>query len=444
MTTSPSCAVYENVLGGTRPRRHIAPQIRPAGLAVGRDCGTVAELTSNYYTAGRETPDLIKSHRRGGEVGRTCRHYGLARDPPVDENIRHGIKGSVGEGVRGCLQPAHDRMTALMEEQLERMYLSNIRKPLGHAPAPPYEVPVPRDGFGVHSDYSESVKRVVYDGKDVDVLHPVGERKDRGYDWENSGIDPTQFCFGKTLGVSAIQTGGGGTTTTTTTTATTMAALVMRESQPVSAVLPKLVKDYQSTAKAELGKPRKYGFHNGKFEETAERRAVQRSRVGDGDAARELLSSWAIHPATLKAQEERNARTIADALETTKGDLSATAANTTSTIARGDDDSSKYRSRYACTFDEKNRGRTVAVTELDDDVRAPHLLYPCHYVQLGVKSKYFAGGRTLEDIRSLCKRIDFRLTDGQIEEVFTSIALDGRCGIEQFKNKAVEMGYLVL
>ncbi|ORC91403.1 flagella associated protein [Trypanosoma theileri] len=420
--TSPSCTVYENVLGGTRPRRHIAPQIRPAGLVVGRDCGTVAELTSNYYKARRETPDLIKSYRRGGEVGRTWRHYGIARDPPVDENIRHGIKGVVGEGARGCLQPPHDRMTALMEEQLECMYLSNIRKPLGHAPAPTYEITVPRDGFGVHSDHSESVKRVVYGGKDVDVLHPVGERKDRGYDWEKTGIDPTQFCFGKTVGASAMNT-----------TANVTAADVMRESQPVSTVLPKLVKDYQSTSKSEIGKPRRYGFHNAQFEETAEQRAVQRSRLGDGDAAREVLSSWAIHPATLKAYEERIARETADALETMK-ELTATTV---------DDDSNKTRSRYECSFDGKRRGKAVALTELDDDVRAPHLLYPCHYVQLGVKSKYFAGGRTLEDIRSLCKKIDFHISDEQIEEVFRSIALDDRCGIEQFKNKAIDMGYLV-
>ncbi|ESL06336.1 hypothetical protein TRSC58_05992 [Trypanosoma rangeli SC58] len=415
--SEPSCTVYDNTLGGTRPRRHIAPQIRTAGLVVGRDCGTVSQLMSDYYLSGCVTPDLIKSHRRGGEVGRTYRHYGLARDPPVDESIRHGVKNDVSESAFLCLQPGTNRLSALMNEQLERMYLSSIRRPLGHAPVPPYEVPVPRDGFGVSSDPSESVKRVMYGGKDVDVLHPVGERKDRGYNWESTGIDPTQHRFGKTLAKEAMTS-----------------ADVMRENCPISNVFPKLVKDHRTAVKVELGKPRSYGFDNSAFEATAEKRAVRRSRRGDGDNARALLSSWARHPATLQALEEQGNRAAASEVGLIE--------DATTTTGDNGGDGGGRRSRFACTFGSKQSGRSVALTELDDEARVPHVLYPCHYVQLGVKSEYFAGGRPLEEIRRLCKKVDLGLNDGQIDEVFASIAQDGLCGIEQFKNKAAAMGYL--
>ncbi|EAN97337.1 hypothetical protein C3747_85g217 [Trypanosoma cruzi] len=425
--STPLCTVYENTIGGTRPRRHIAPQIRTAGRVVGRDCGTVAQLTSNYYSSGRVTPDLIKFHRRGGEVGRTYRHYGIARDPPVDESIRHGIKNDVSESALLCLQPDTNHLSALMNEQLERRYLSSIRRPLGRAPAPPYEVRVPRDGFGVRSDPSESVKRVMYGGKDVDVLHPVGERKDRGYDWESIGIDPTQHRFGATFAKDAIT-----------------AADVMCENRPISTAFPKLVKDHKTAVKTELGRPRTYGFDNSAFEEKAEKLAVRRSRRGDGDAARELLSSWAQHPATVQAREEQSARAAASKTglmgDGTKNTTTTTTNNTDSDGIDGG--SGRFRSRFTSTFGSKRADGLVALTELKDEARVPHLLYPSHYVQLGVKSEYFAGGRPLEDIRRISKQVDFGLTDSQIDDVFASIAQDGVCGIEQFKNKAVAMGYL--
>ncbi|RNF09505.1 flagella associated protein [Trypanosoma rangeli] len=413
----PSCTVYDNTLGGSRLRRHIAPQIRTAGLVVPRDCGTVAQLLSDYYLSGSVTPDLIKSHRRGGEVGRTSRHYGRARDPPVDESIRHGLKNDVSETAFLCLQPDTNRLSALMNEQLEHMYLSSVRRPLGHAPVPPYEVVVPRDGFGIPSDPSESVERVMYSGKDVDVLHPVGERKDRGYNWESVGIDPTQHRFGKTFAKDAMTS-----------------ADVMRENCLVSNVFPKFVKDHRMVGKVELGKPRSYGFDNSTFKATAEKRAVRRSRRGDGDNARALLSSWARHPATLQALEKQGDRAATSEAGLIEG--------ATTTTGDNGGEGSVRRSRFACTFDSKQSGRSVALTELEDEARVPHLLYPCHYVQLGVKSEYFAGGRPLEEIRRLCRKVDFGLNDSQIDEVFASIAQDGLCGIEQFKNKAAAMGYL--
>lgn len=241
----------------------------------------MAELMSNYYSSGRVTPDLIRSYRSGGEVGRTHRHYGLARDPPPDESFTHGIKSSADGGVRECLQPTRNALSAVMEDQLERMYLSSIRRPLGHAPAPPYDVPVPRGGFGICSDHSESVKSVLYNGKDVDILHPVGEHKDRGYDWERAGIDPTQYCFGVTRASHAAT-----------------AADAMRYDKPGATILPELVEDFHATVTAEVGKPRSYGFDNRKFEEIAEKRAVRCSCTCCCDAAREVPSCLAVHPAT--------------------------------------------------------------------------------------------------------------------------------------------------
>ncbi|KAG8348814.1 hypothetical protein ERJ75_001362500 [Trypanosoma vivax] len=413
-TLVPQCSVHENLLGGTRPRRHIAPQLVAAGLPIRLNDGTVAELTSNYCGTGRSTPEIQRLYRRHGEVGRTYRHYGRARDPPVDESIRFGLSSVPGQGARGCLHPGTgDRMMALMEEQLEHAYLSNIRRPLGCAPKALYDVPVPRSGFGVSTNRSDSVKSILYAGRDVDVLHPVDVRKDWGFDWERTGIDPTQHRFGKCDPHSEVTSRD-----------------VMCENRLKAKLLPKMVTDMKRISGSEIGRGRLPMGNYEKFAEAMEKRSVRRTCAGDGDAARELLSSWAEHPSTVRAREEtRLANTTDPGREAAREWTNTTPVNT-------------VRSKVRCIFDECGRNASCKGVKLDDDVRVPHLLYPCHYVKLGVNSSSFAGGRSLEDVRSLCRKINMGLNDKQIEEVFGLIAIDDRCGIEQFKNKAVEMGYL--
>ncbi|CCD17652.1 unnamed protein product [Trypanosoma congolense IL3000] len=410
--SSPLSSVHDNSLGGTRTRLHVAPQIVPAGYR-DKSCDESMKTITSGYSSGRTTPELQRIYQRYGEVGRTRRHYGRARDPPLDESIRHGARTEVGEGARRCLQPeTGGRMMALMEQQLENAYLSNVRRPLGTLPAAPYQIKVPHCGFGIPTEKSESVKTLLYAGRDVDVLHPVGERKRYGYNWESTGINPTQHRFGYSEGRGDVTVKD-----------------VMTETNLVTKLLPKLMTDMRMLTRREVGKGLPFAGNNVYFEETLKNRQMLRSCKAEGDQVRELLSSWMHHPNPRHPPSTKpEGTTVSEgALETANGDTAANDA---------------LRSRFLCTFREGATNAPPDATKLDDNVRAHHLLYPCHYVNMGVSSSYFAGGCTLEDVRQLCRKIGMNLTDNQMEEVFGIVAVDGTCGIEQFKNKAVEMGYL--
>ncbi|CBH18015.1 hypothetical protein, conserved [Trypanosoma brucei gambiense DAL972] len=413
--SSPMCSVHSNPLGGSRSRLHIAPQIIPAGRQGSRDGTTVRELTSNHYSSGRVTPELQRTYHRFGEVGCTRHHYGRARDPPIDETFRHGIRTEAGEGARGCLQPeTGGRMMALMEQQLERAYLSNVRRPLGKVPAAMYDVQVPHSGFGIPSEKSESVKTLLYAGRDSGTVHPVGECKNRGYDWERAGINPMHHRFGW------CEQRGEAT-----------AGEVMCETKLVTRLLPKVVTDVRKLTKQEVGKGLPPPWDTKYFDDTLESRTIRRNGRGEGDAVRQLLSSWMHHPFPPKRQ-----------LVAEEEDASLKGTGSLEGSRKEGLEKDALRSRFLCTYRRGGRYNSADHTRLDDDVRAPHVLYPCHYVQMGVNSSRFAGGCTLENVRDLCKSVGMDLAENQMQEVFNHVAVDGVCGIEQFKNKAVEMGYL--
>ncbi|KAG5465647.1 hypothetical protein CUR178_00357 [Leishmania enriettii] len=395
----------------------VAPQLRPAGVHGDWTEATVAELLSSYKHDGATTPDHIRSfHHRGCDVGEQRRHWGLAKDAPVDPNMRHGVRCKETDGADRCLRPEMyaDKMTALLDAQRETQYLSHRRKPLGHAPEPKDPVPVPFGGFGITQKKGDSTQLVLAGYRAVDVLHPSGEQLTRNYDWEGSGIDPTQHRFGKP------SDGANGST-----------AAALR-TDAATQLTSKLAKDYKTTVAKELGKSKSYGFDDpAEWDEEKRGRVTKLGTTGtaashfqtEQPTVRELMSSWAqtaSGPGTDKAASRKAAQqgltSSADAGATAMADAAADASATDQLPLTG---------------------------AHDDDVRAHQLLYPCHYVSLGVKTKYFAGGRPLGDIRRLSHKCGFGLSDAEIDAVFALVTKDGStCSIEEFKNAARANGYM--
>ncbi|KAG5464177.1 hypothetical protein LSCM1_00357 [Leishmania martiniquensis] len=395
----------------------VAPQLRPAGIHGDWTEATVAELLSSYNPDGATTPDHIRSfHHRGCDVGEQRRHWGLAKDALVDPDMRHGVRCKEADSADQCLRPEMyaDKMTALLDAQRETQYLSHRRKPLGHAPVPKDPVPVPFGGFGIKQKKGDSAQLVLAGYRSVDVLHPPGEQLTRNYDWEGAGIDPTQHRFGK----PSDSANGSTASALHTDSATELTS--------------KLAKDHKTTVAKELGKSKSYGFDDpADWDEEKRGRVTKLGATGtaasyfqtEQPTVRELLSSWAQttqEPGTSKAASSKTApqalTTSADAgLDAVADASAATSATNQLPLTRA----------------------------LKDDVRAHQLLYPCHYVSLGVKTKYFAGSRPLEDIRRLSHKCGFGLSDADIDSVFALVAKGGStCSIEEFKNAARAHGYM--
>lgn len=395
--------------GNTQARlERVAPQLRPAGIHGNFGEATTAELLSSYNPDGRTTPDHIRTFQhRGGDVGESTRPWGRAKDAPVDPNMRHGVKAeNTAGGADACLRPEMyaDKMTALLDAQRETQYLSNRRKPLGHAPVPEKPVPVPLRGFGVTQPKGDSTQAVLAGYRAVDVLQPAGAQTTRNYNWEAHGIDPAQHRFGRASEPSA---------------SSTASAL---HSDGATQLRSKLASDYDSTVAHELGKPKSYGFDDPAEWDAAKRgRAAQLGASGKAASyfqteqprVQEVLSSWAVTNAEGR-RADADGTGVSIAVGSGKGQAGVDADGTALASA----------------------GR------LKDDVRAHQLLYPCHYVSLGVESKYFAGGRSLEDIRQLCHKCDFGLSDATIDALFAEVGKDGKCSIEEFKNAAQGKGLM--
>ncbi|CAD2212854.1 flagella associated protein [Angomonas deanei] len=294
----------------------------------------------------------------------------------------------------------------------EKNYKSSQQRPLGRGPLSANPVETPHEGFGVPTAKSESAKATMNAMRDVDVVHPAGQQLNRNYDWESKGVNPTQHRFGahSDKGQSAQE-----------------ALATSGETQ----LIPRIMKDYDSISKAELGKSKPYGFDN---PEEWDPKAVSRKQKTPEPSVDQLLSSWTVDPnragedVTLDATGSSRARMLQN---------------------RKAEDNRQISSKFSgqggmgVTYTEDAHGRTVIQTDvMGDEATAPQLVNPSHYVSLGVQSKYFAGGRDLEGIRALCHKCGFGMSDGQIDEVFNANAKNGLCGIEQFKNAATAKGYI--
>lgn len=394
----------------------VAPQLRPAGVHGDWTEPTAAELLSSFNPNGAVTPDHIRTfHHRGCDVGESRRHWGFAKDAPVDPEIRHGVKAKAADGADACLRPEvyADKMTALLDAQRETQYLSHRRKPLGHAPVPQDPVPVPFGGFGITHTKGDSTQTILAGYRSVDVLHPAGEQLTRNYNWDGPGIDPTQFRFGMPS-VNASET-----------TATSM------RTGSATQLASKLEADYKSTVARELGKAKSYGF-----DDPAEWDAQKRGRIIKVGAAGTAASYFQTEQPTVRKLMSGWAQTASESparKKATSGSAAAAAAAEQQRLATSTDASAS-----------RSAAGTVSLSgTLKDDVRAHQLLYPCHFVSLGVESKYFAGGRPLENIRELCHKCEFGMSDADIDTVFALVAKGGStCSIEEFKNTAREKGYM--
>lgn len=395
----------------TRDRlNRVAPQLRPAGVHGDDSEVKTAELLSTYNPDGLRTPDHIRSFQhRGCAVDEASRHWGYAKDPKRDPTVRYGVRGNRSGGMEECLRPAlyADKATTLIEAQREARYRSNVLKPLGHGPAPRDPIPVPFSGFGVTQPKGESVASTLSGFRNVDVLHPAEEQLSRGYDWSRHGIDPVQHRFG-------VKTEGRNGSTS-----------ALLEMPPTTLLSSKLYSDYKKTVSDDPTRPKSYGFDN-PADWDAKKRGFTTVKGATGTAAshfqteqpsiRELLSTWAEAPAPAAPPPEK---------------VDAKGVTLTGSSLPNFSSGGSLKSKTLRGYED-----------LSDEARVPQLLYPCHYVSLGVASKYFAGGRSLENVRELCHKCDFGLSDAQIDSLFAELNTDGACGIEEFKNHARAKGLM--
>lgn len=410
--------------------KRVGPQIRPAGLLGSQNEWGVKELTSSYNNSGRQTPPGIrKFHHRGPEVDEMTRHWGGANDPEADRSKRYGRVLPNPDGVDSCIRPMMyaDKMSTLIGEEREKRFKSNICRPLGRGPDPSFPLETPPKGFGISVQHVDTCKGIINSMKDVEPMYEPGEQFCRGYEWENLGINFEKHRFGKV-------TARGGSVTECLT-------------QPNETnIVRKTLTDYNSIVKTEIGKPKSFGFDDPEEWEcnkNGERRKAVKPRAEnyfqrDQPTIKELLSGWAVghigeeRPEWATADGARRCRPGGAWEHRNKSKYYSERPN--DLLCRIDAEGEVHQNKY---------GRDVLVLEnLEDGATVPQLIHPCHYVTRGVASQYFAGGRNLEDIRSLSKKCNFGLTDSQIDEVFASKEKNGLCGIEQFKNEAMAKGLI--
>lgn len=413
--------------------KRVAPQIRPAGVGADYSEPGVKELTSSYNPSGRVTPDGIrKFHHRGPEVDAIGCHWGVSGDPRRDTSVRYGMANPTSDSVDVCMRPAvyADKMSTLIGEEREKKSKENVAKPLGRVPEPKFPIETPTKGFGITIARTDTSKSIMNCWKDTEPMHPAGEQYCRGYNWEEKGIDFSKHRFGvpSKKGARAEES----------------------FKDPVNTpVVRKTVTDYNSTVRSELGKPKAYGFDNP--EEWESNVNGTRIKPVRGTASnyfqletpsmKDLLTSWAVsndgeEGLTDGAAESR--RPIGRA----GGAWEQRQAKNANRVYP-DRPGVLARVNAEGEVTQTAAGRNVlTLKNMDDEATVEQLVHPCRYVTLGVESRYFAGGRDLEDVRSLAKKCNFGMSDAQIDEVFHANSRDGKCSIEEFKNAAVEKGYI--
>lgn len=402
----------------------VAPQLRPAGVGGNYAQGSVRELTSSYRPEGCSTPDKLKLFgHRGPELGEPRRNHVAAADfaaAPADDATRHGVtRRGEGGSADECLRPGlfEDKMLSLEAEQREKNYASARLRPLGRGPLTDEPVPVPLHGFGLASKKGESTASTLSAMRDVDVVRPAGAQTDRGYDWQSVGIDPTERRFGGVVAATGES-----------------AAACMGGAGRRTLLVPKIGCEFNGTVQYEVGKPRSHGFDNPADWDASKRRSgALRATASNGfqveqPTIKDLLSAWAAPHGSEEGTENGGRSGKGGNSDGTGSSLSGsgkgnTLRETVRTVTRG--------------------GRGVdALAAMEDEATVAQLVHPSHYVSIGVQSRYFAGGRDLEETRALATKVGFGMTDAQVDEVFAANAVGGKCGIEQFKNAAFAKGYM--
>lgn len=438
----------------TQRLSRVAPQIRPAGASSADCCEpSVGDLISSYHPDACTTPPHIKAFQhRGSELGQPARHWKAADDmaAPSSAHFRAAVptqtalsRANGTSEMNACLHPGlfTSKETAVVDGQREQRYASNVRRPLGHAPSPAYPIPTPAKGFGISEHDSDSTQQLMRVWKDAEPLHVPGEQMDRHYDWASKGIDPAQHRFGMV---------------DRNTEACTMTRVLAPPAE--TQITRKVVMDYKSTIKTDVGQQRSYGFddpaewpRNATHQQASANSPMCEQNAGkarhsggltttvrqdSSKGVREVLTSWAEPHPSASASSRVASRTCHDGGADHPHPAGAGRVSGAPSQTHG-----SQTSAHVSHVDQ--RGRPIrALDNLGDDITAGQLLQPCLYVQKGIDCKYFAGGRDLEEVRALCYRCDFDLSDDQIDEVFAENARGGRCGIELFKNAARRKGYL--
>lgn len=434
---------YPNTLGGSRPRRHIAPQLRAAGVSQESGHQDVMASMKQQEMAGTGVPP----RRPRGP---------LVKDPAMTA----GVKGEYGAGAEVCIKPDMfaDKMKTLVGEQRDRRYLSNIRAPLGRVPDPKHAIPedILRRGFGVKSAYSESAGRLLYEGQQGALKNPPGVQANRQYDWAGVGIDPSQHVFGGRGGTGKGDEGciaellGGGAHWAESTS----------DPKLQTVVLPKITQDFKSTLsshqlaggaksmaaadsiKAALvgGNMSSYSSESHLDQQLRDARKIAASNgspnvtavFGGGpdgvtwgcessagewdDVGRPTVASHRLR----KLMKEERERRVQEEEERQLAALNRSAGGQDDVCLGGVNGAGKY----------------------GDDITVPQLLYPCYYVKDSIKAKYYAGGRTYDDCRAMALKLKFGLSEKQMQQAFKAAAdASGLCGIEQFKNSASALGF---
>lgn len=422
--------------GGAYFAHDPAPQVRPAGkIWASEEGGVRADITQRSLNGNRiATPDTVKPFRKdyAMALGSPTQHYGFRTDSPRDRMRAYGMKLVRDGSVEASLNPNSnaDKMNSLSAEHAEQRYLSHRKEPLGRVPDP--SIPIPdrliRDGFGKLTEASESAKSVIYSStnKDAKQLHPPGEQRNRNYNWAKTGVDPTLHRFGLVSEAAPVTT------------------KQLMNPQESAHVLPKIVKDFNSISQPELAKTRSLGFGSRAvgadhtYGKTQPRDVLNAKQLIAGAAIQEIdrpdpnadseynqLGGTFVKSVTQRKirSEDRKALSESQAFGGSGRALGVPSIRT---------DIPKP--------DEASRKITNGVN-FGDDVAAKHLLYPSQYISNGILGKYFAGGRTLEEIKALAAKLEFGLTDTQVETAFLRAAVEGKASVEDFKNALTELGY---
>mmetsp|Transcript_36684 Transcript_36684/g.42870 ORF Transcript_36684/g.42870 Transcript_36684/m.42870 type:complete len:437 (-) Transcript_36684:294-1604(-) len=423
--------------GGAYFAHDPAPQVRPAGkIWAPEEGGVRADITQNTLNNNRiATPEGLKPFRKdyAMALASPTRHYGFRTDSPRDTMRAYGMKLVRDGSVEASLNPNSnaDKMNSLSAEHAEQRYLSHRKEPLGRVPDP--SIPIPdrllRDGFGKLTEPSESAKSVIYSStnKDAKQLNPAGEQKTRNYNWASTGVDPTVHRFGLANEVAPITT------------------KQLMNPQQAAHVLPKIVKDFNSVSQPQLGKTRSLGFGNRTvgadhtYGKTQPRDVLNAKQLITGAAIQEIdrpdlhgddseynqLGGTFVKSITQRKirSEDRKAMNESQSFGGTGRSLGVPSVRTD--IPKPDEGSRKITNGV-------NYG---------DDVAAKHLLYPNQYISNGIMGKYFAGGRTLDELKALATKLEFGLTDTQMETAFLRVQVEGKASVEDFKNALTDLGY---
>ena len=399
-----------------------APQLIPAGKALPAQESVYMELTQSTNRNRPPTPTNVKPFRQSflASVGKSTRHYGLRNDAELDPDTIFGQKTVRNDTAEACLKPGAnaDKAGALAAENAEKNYASSKREPLGRVPDPQYPIPekLIREGFGNPTEKCESSKVLIYacPNKEAKQLHAPGEQVDRHYDWAKARLDPTQHRFGATVDGNPVTT-----------------KELIHQDHKIH-VLPAIVQDFKSTQTPALGLTRNFGFGDrGVGADYTYGKLLERDQFN----ARQLISGAGV------ASCDDNEATLGKPFvkSATQKKQRSQASSTCSSF--GGSDRSFGVPSIRSDLPKPKFEKVTNGTNYGDEVPIKQLLYPSHYVRQGVDTRYFATRKTKDEVRAVMEKINFGLTEAQFEEVFAAVAVDGRAGLEEFKNAAQAFGY---